>query len=94
MRKFIIISICIMVLMGALSIAHAKWEGIDETVVEKVAGEHGREAMDPLINTDQGDLLLFVFMLAGSIGGFIAGYYFRIVMVEKKGGHGTRDTGA
>jgi hypothetical protein len=60
-----------------------KWPGVDETVVEKYAKEHGREAMTPLINTDQGDLLLFVFLLAGTIGGFAAGYYWRILMVER-----------
>lgn len=60
-----------------------KWQGIDESIVEKVAKEHGREAREPLINTDQGDLLLFVFLLAGAVGGFVAGYYWRILMVEK-----------
>lgn len=60
-----------------------KWAGVDESVVKKVAQEQGREAWKPIINTDQGDLLLFVFLLAGSVGGFIAGYYWRILMVEK-----------
>jgi hypothetical protein len=54
-----------------------KWPGVDESVVEKFAKEHGREAREPFINTDQGDLLLFVFLLAGAIGGFVAGYYWR-----------------
>jgi len=54
-----------------------KWTGIDESVVKKIAKEHGREAREPLINTDQGDLLLFVFLIAGTIGGFIAGYSWR-----------------
>jgi len=63
--------------------AKEKWPGVDETVVEKYAKEHGREARDPFINTDQGDLLLFVFLLAGTIGGFAAGYYWRILMVER-----------
>ncbi|HBR22590.1 MAG TPA: hypothetical protein DD713_08535, partial [Nitrospiraceae bacterium] len=57
--------------------ASDKWQGVDESVVEKFAKEHGREARESFINTDQGDLLLFVFLLAGSIGGFIAGYYWR-----------------
>lgn len=61
-----------------------KWPGVDESVVEKYAQEHGRAAMKPLINTDQGDLLLFLFLLAGVIGGFIAGYSWRMLMVEKK----------
>jgi cobalt/nickel transport protein len=57
--------------------AEEKWQGIDESVVKKIAKEHGREAREPLINTDQGDLLLFVFLIAGTIGGFIAGYSWR-----------------
>ena len=61
-----------------------KWSGVDESVVEKYAKEHGREARAPLINTDQGDLLLFVFLLAGALGGFVAGYYWRTLMDQKK----------
>lgn len=60
----------------------ADWSGVDETVVEKVAEEAGREAEDPLINTDQGDLLLFVFLLAGAAGGFVGGYYFHKLFVS------------
>jgi ABC-type cobalt transport system substrate-binding protein len=59
------------------SLPAAEWSGVDETVVEKYAKEHGRAPVDPLINTDQGDLLLFMFLLGGAIGGFIAGYYWR-----------------
>jgi hypothetical protein len=47
------------------------------------------QAHDPLINTDQGDLLLFVFLLAGTVGGFAAGYYWRMLLEENKG-HGWR----
>ncbi len=54
-----------------------KWTGVDESVVEKVAKEHGREAWEPFINTDQGDLLLFVFLVGGAVGGFVMGYYWR-----------------
>lgn len=57
--------------------ASEKWGGIDESIVEKYAKEHGREAREPFINTDQGDLLLFVFLLGGAVGGFAAGYYWR-----------------
>ncbi|MCE5311522.1 MAG: hypothetical protein LLF86_00020 [Nitrospiraceae bacterium] len=61
----------------------SKWPGVDESVVEKYAKEHGREAREPLINTDQGDLLLFVFLLAGTAGGFAAGYYWRVLLEQR-----------
>jgi hypothetical protein len=81
---------------GSLLTAFAadKWTGVDESVVEKYAKEHGREAREPLINTDQGDLLLFVFLLAGSFGGFIAGYSWKKLMERKppeRGRCGERD---
>jgi cobalt/nickel transport protein len=60
-----------------------KWTGVDESVVKKIAKEQGREAREPLINTDQGDLLLFVFLLAGAVGGFVGGYYWRMLIGEK-----------
>ncbi len=66
-----------------VSSAAEKWTGVDKSVVEKYAIEHGRAPHEPLINTDQGDLLLFVFLIAGTVGGFVAGYYWRILMVEK-----------
>lgn len=74
--------------LGVASFAQAeekagKWPGVDESVVEKVAKEQGREAREPIINTDQGDLLLFVFLLAGAVGGFVAGYYWRRLITEK-----------
>ncbi len=64
------------ILMPSTIIAN-EWAGVDETVVEKFAEEAGHEARDPYINTDQGDLLLFVFALGGVFAGFIGGYCFR-----------------
>jgi hypothetical protein len=60
-----------------------QWAGVDETVIGKYAEAAGRSPRAPYINTDQGDLLLFVFLLAGSVGGFIGGYYFRKLFHEK-----------
>jgi len=62
-----------------------KWAGVDEAVVEKISAEHGREASEPLINTDKGDLLLFVFLLGGAAGGFAGGYYWRTLTERKPG---------
>lgn len=84
MRTFLLVAVlwCGVVLTGSAA-AGEKWPGVDETVVEKYAKERGREARDPLINTDQGDLLLFVFLAAGAIGGFAAGYWWRMLVTEK-----------
>jgi len=57
------------------SLAPKSWNGVDEAVVEKIAKEHGREAVAPLIDPGSGDLLLFAFLVAGAAGGFAAGYY-------------------
>jgi ABC-type cobalt transport system substrate-binding protein len=85
--EFVVRSILIFILLLtvhlSLSTASEKWPGVDESVIEKVAKEHGREAREPFINTDQGDLLLFIFLLAGVVGGFIGGYYWR-ALTEKK----------
>ncbi|MBI4827521.1 MAG: cobalt transporter [Nitrospinae bacterium] len=62
---------------GAVLFIPATWIGIDEGIVGKVAERAGRPAWEPFINTDQGDLLLFVFLAAGVAGGFVMGYYFR-----------------
>lgn len=69
----------------------AKWPGIDEIVVEKFASDLGREARDPYINTDQGDLLLFLFALAGSVGGFVMGYFWHKVFVAGRRPEDRRD---
>ena len=62
----------------------ASWSGVDETVIEKFAEKAGRPAWKPFIDTDQGDLLLFVFLLAGAVGGFAAGYWFRVLFPPRR----------
>ena len=66
------------------TLAPRPWTGVDKAVVEKIAKEHGRAAKPPLINTDQGDLLLFVFLIGGAVAGFAAGYFWRQLASEKK----------
>lgn len=74
---FVLSLLFVCCLLLAPASAAEKWPGVDESIVEKIAKEHGREAREPFINTDQGDLLLFVFLIAGAVGGFAAGYYWR-----------------
>jgi cobalt/nickel transport protein len=70
--------------LSFFSLAPKSWVGVDEAVVEKVAKEHGREAKPSLVSTDKGDLLLFIFLVAGVVGGFAGGYYWRMLVEEKK----------
>lgn len=66
--------------------AASDWAGVDEKVVEKFAHEAGRPPREPLIDTDRGDLLLFVFLVAGAAGGFVAGYCWRALFTPPRKG--------
>ena len=86
----IVIAVITLAVWGWLALAgsappgkEGPWGGVDVNVIEKYAADAGREAKKPLINTDQGDLLLFVFALGGAVGGFAAGYYWRRLITEK-----------
>jgi len=70
----------------------ARWPGVDESVIEKIAAEAGRSAR-PLWFEMQGDLALFLFLCAGIAGGSVLGYCFRMIFVERideKPGHESR----
>ncbi len=63
------------IILGSVAFnKEAQWSGVDETVVKKFADEAGRPPVGSFI---RGDALLFFFLVAGAIGGFIAGYCFR-----------------
>jgi ABC-type cobalt transport system substrate-binding protein len=88
-RKRLILAVVIapLVVVACLLAVHftpGQWSGVDETVIEKFAEQAGRSAQRPLIDTDQGDLLLFVFLLAGTVGGFVLGYTFRGLFAPAK----------
>jgi ABC-type cobalt transport system substrate-binding protein len=65
--------------------ADAEWSGVDKSVVEKFAKEAGRPPSEPLLNTERGDILLFLFLIAGTVGGFVGGFYFRRLFPPKPG---------
>ncbi len=54
----------------------SEWPGVDESVIKKAAAEANRPVGEGIINI-KGDVLLFAFLTAGAVGGFIAGYTFR-----------------
>ena len=87
MRRFLLAAMTLLLLLPLPLRAQEeqpKWPGVDKMVVEKYAKELGREPRAPFINTDQGDLLLFLFTLAGCTGGFIMGYFWHKVFVAGK----------
>lgn len=55
------------------------WPGVDESVVERVAAEHGRTPARPLI---EGDPLLFMFLCGGLASGCVLGYCYRMLFTE------------
>jgi len=62
--------------------AEERWKGVDETVIEKYAGERGVQKKC-LINLE-GDTQLLAFLAAGAAGGFAAGYFFRDLKGKKR----------
>ncbi|PLX98130.1 MAG: cobalt ABC transporter permease [Desulfuromonas sp.] len=93
MKKLLIILIAPVLMSGFVFADEAKpekWAGIDEAVVEKYAADKGREAAEPLFNVE-GDMLLFLFALAGTIGGFVMGFYWhKVFVVGQPEGEGDR----
>ena len=67
---------------GLAVVAAERWAGVDEAVVERLAAEAGRRAWAPLVDA-QGDLRLFLFLSAGTVGGFAAGYLCRLIFAER-----------
>ena len=72
--------------------AGEKWPGVDEAVVNRIAREHGREERPSLIPAAEGDLQLFMFLMAGTVGGFVAGYYWRVLLEGKNKRTGEKST--
>lgn len=73
----------IMALYIALSQAQ-KWEGVDKGVIEKFAAAAGREPSGWNSWAAEGDLPLFLFLVAGVAGGFVFGYFYRELFPPRK----------
>lgn len=70
--------------------AGTEWPGVDEAVIGSIAEQAGRPEGEPLLAWVQGDLLLFMFLCAGLIAGFVLGYFARIAFVEQREPASTR----
>lgn len=86
MRATLLLLVCLVGATAADDQPAQRWLGVDEVVVEQHAIAAGRPPQEPLINTDQGDLLLFLFLTAGAIGGFIAGWSARSLFGQRAHG--------
>ena len=62
------------------------WSDATDVLAGKAAEQAGREARDPYINTEQGNMLVFFFCLGGVAGGSIIGYNWRKLIAEKAKG--------
>jgi cobalt/nickel transport protein len=94
MKHAVLVAVFIAALNIFVAGAHAaeeRWPGVDDTVVGKYAEEHGRAPKPNLIDLE-GDSLLFAFLIAGAVGGFTMGYYYRDLTGKKPSG-GDADAG-
>jgi cobalt/nickel transport protein len=72
----LLFALTLMVLVAPAG-ADNKWPGVDDAVVKKFAEDAGRPSREPYLNFGEGDIQLFFFLIAGAVGGFVAGYYYR-----------------
>ena len=70
-------------IFAGLAATDGKWPGVDEAVVKKFAEDAGRPAWEPFLNLGEGDAQLFLFLIAGTVGGFVAGYYYRDLFAHR-----------
>ena len=61
-----------------------QWLGVDEAVISRFADAAGQRS-PPLFDWVQGDLLLFAFLLAGLLAGFVLGFFSRSALGREEG---------
>ncbi|MHB1406290.1 MAG: hypothetical protein ACYCV0_11960 [Desulfitobacteriaceae bacterium] len=69
--------LALLVYLGTSSLSMPGQDVTVTGIANKYAQEVGAGEREPYINTDKGDLLLFVFALGGATAGFIMGYNWR-----------------
>lgn len=61
-----------------------EWPGVDEAVIGRFVDESGRRS-PPLFDWVRGDLLLFAFLVAGLLAGFVLGFFARSALGREQG---------
>lgn len=64
--------------------ATGQWLGVDEAVIGRFVDESGRRA-PPLFDWVRGDALLFAFLVAGLLAGFVLGFFARAAGEREEG---------
>jgi hypothetical protein len=57
-------------------VSTGQWPGVDEAVIGRFVDESGQRS-PPLFERVRGDVLLFAFLVAGLLAGFVLGYFAR-----------------
>jgi cobalt/nickel transport protein len=61
-----------------------EWAGVDEAVIGRFVDATGRRS-PPLFDWVRGDLLLFAFLVAGLLAGFVLGFFARSALGREPG---------
>jgi ABC-type cobalt transport system substrate-binding protein len=88
LRTLLMLAVVAAAPLGFRSFARAAetdWQGVDDKF-EEIAKKAGHPAREPYINFIQGDVGLCAFLVAGAVGGFVAGYMFRNLFPPKAKG--------
>ncbi|MDO8691163.1 MAG: hypothetical protein Q7R39_14330 [Dehalococcoidia bacterium] len=85
-KKWLVLAVVglVIVIVASALRPDSKWDGVDVAVVGKYATELGHQPWTPFINV-QGDLQLFVFTVAGLVGGLLIGYHWRDLFGSETG---------
>jgi hypothetical protein len=63
---------------------NGKWSGVDEAVIGHFVDESGQRS-PPLFDWVRGDALLFAFLVAGLLAGFVLGFFARSACAREEG---------
>jgi len=61
-----------------------QWPGVDEAVIGRFVDESGQRS-PPLFDWVRGDVLLFAFLMAGLLAGFVLGFFARSAFGREQG---------